>query len=305
MCRSVDKLATRLVTWASPQHREPIGASNSAVALHGGKEDGPPFPATLLDRRHRRRRSRPVARPRRLQCRRRFRFQRRKGLTHLPGGQRRGHGRRRRGARRGLPGRESRHHHRRPDAAAGRRRRQPGQDPPRHRRDGRRVPVQLRFAAAGTQPRRHPRQPRRPGWVDKLDENFVKTVVDGERPVRRADRAVDGRCRALQQGHLRAARPRDPDHVGRVHREQRGDQGGRYGRPDRADLRRHLDLAALRARRLQQRARRGPRLGRGVHEQRGQVRRRAGASPGSSTCRRRSRRTSTTRTSRRPRTTTA
>ena len=83
MCRSVDKRSRALVTWAPPQHRELFGAPNSAVALHGGKEDGPPYPRRSIVA-TRRRRSRPVARPRRLQRRRRLRLRRRgASLTFL------------------------------------------------------------------------------------------------------------------------------------------------------------------------------------------------------------------------------
>ena len=159
---------------------------------------------------------------------------------------------------------------------AGRRRRQRRQDAPRHRRDGRHLPVQLGFADAGAQSGRDAREPRRRGVRRQVRRELRRERRDRQRRVRRADGSVDGWSRPLQQGHLRGARPRDPDHVGRVHREQRGDQGGRYRGADRADLRRHVDFAALRARRLQQRPRREPRLGRGVHEQRGEVRRRAG-----------------------------
>ena len=72
----------------------------------------------------------------------------------------------------------------------------------------------------------------------------------GERPgVRRAVRLRLRRRRPLQQEGLREARPRDPEDLGRVHGEQRQDQGGR-DRPRHPELRRHVDVAAVRPRRL-------------------------------------------------------
>ena len=57
---------------------------------------------------------------------------------------------------------------------------------------------------------------------------------------------------------LQEAGSADPEDLGRVHGEQRGDQEGRQRRPSRADLRGDLDLAAVRARRLPQRRGPGP-----------------------------------------------
>ena len=128
--------------------------------------------------------------------------------------------------------------------------------------------------------------------------------LDRQRHLRRTVGRDAGRRGRLQQGDLRRARPRDPDDVGRVRREQRGDQGRRH-HPRHPDLRRHLDEPAVRARRLRQRAGRRPRLGRGVHRERPQVRRRAGARRASRTSRRASRRAGGTRTSARRCSTTA
>ena len=101
------------------------------------------------------------------------------------------------------------------------------------------------------------------------------------------------------------ARPEGADHVGRVRCQQREDQGRRQGRPDRADVRRHLDVPAVRARRLRQRRGAGPGLGGGVHGQQGASTSTSRPSQASRTSRRPSTTASTTRTSPRRRTTTA
>ena len=64
----------------------------------------------------------------------------------------------------------------------------------------------------------------------------------------------------VQPEGLRRPRPQGPQHVGRVHGQQRQDQGRRQdGRPP--DLRHHVDVPAVRARGLRQHQRLGRELG--------------------------------------------
>ena len=76
----------------------------------------------------------------------------------------------------------------------------------------------------------------------------------------------------LQHPRLREARARGPQDLGRVHRQQREDQGRRRHRAGRADLRRHLDQPDPRAGEQPQRLRGEPDLRRGLHRQQGEVR---------------------------------
>ena len=91
-------------------------------------------------------------------------------------------------------------------------------------------------------------------WASQLDQTFAESTKGTRRQaVRRAVGHRDGRRGALQHPGLQEARPPDPEDLGRVHEEQRDHQEGRRHRPGGADLRRDLDLAAVRARRLPQR----------------------------------------------------
>ena len=163
--------------------------------------------------------------------------------------------------------------HLRDRAASGRRRgRQHGQDPARDRRDGRHLPVQLRLAVPGAaaDPDASPTCP---------DLAAAANIADVFKPVVTADGKIYGVPYEAAMGggifyntkiyeELGLVGPED---LGRVHGQQREDQGGRQG-ADRADLPRHLDLAALRAGRLLQRAGRGADLRRRLHRQQGEVR---------------------------------
>ena len=114
------------------------------------------------------------------------------------------------------------------------------------------------------------RSHRRAASANVID-SFKPVVSVGRQGLRRAGRGRDGRRHPLQQEDLRRPRPVRAKVLGRVHGQQREDQGGRQGAGD-PDLRRHLDQPALRARRLLQRAGGGARLRRQIHRQQGQVR---------------------------------
>ena len=161
-------------------------------------------------------------------------------------------------------GREPRHHGRGRDASAGRRRRQPGQDAPRHRRDGRRLRLQLGLALAGAQPRRRPSStsPTRRGSTSSTRSSSRSSRPTTACTARRWGSRWPAPC-CTTRTSTRELGLEIPTTWDEFIAQQRGDQGGRHRRPDRADLRRHLDRPALRARRLQQRhsprTRTGPR----------------------------------------------
>ena len=94
----------------------------------------------------------------------------------------------------------------------------------------------------------------------------------GRQDLRRPAEGTPGRRHPLQQEGLRRARAAGAQDLGRVHGQQREDQGGRQSTPVIADLQGHLDLAAVRAGRLLQRPGRRAELRRGLHRQQGQVR---------------------------------
>ena len=143
--------------------------------------------------------------------------------------------------------------------------------------------------------------------VDLTDEDWV------ERPHRRRSTAVvstDNGIYGAPVGHVAWPAPssttRRSTQSSASRSRRRGTSSSRTTRrsrlpastPDHPDLRRHLDHPAVRARRLRQRARRGPGLGRAsTRANEAQVRRRARARRASRTSRRASRRAAATRTS--------
>ncbi len=157
----------------------------------------------------------------------------------------------------------------------------------------------------GAEPRRHARQPRRTRrGSTALDENFV----DASRPrtastARRSARRWPARCSTTRTSTTSSgsrSRRRGTSSSRTARRSRR-----RARQPDRADLRRHWTSQLFVLGDFDNVARRGPGLGRAVHGQRGEVRRRAGARQASSTCRRLREGPASTRTSRRRPTTTA
>ena len=115
--------------------------------------------------------------------------------------------------------------------------------------------------------------------LDLTNEPFVANVIDSFKPVVSVDGKVYGvpEEAAMGGGVLYNKKIYAdlglsvPEVLGRVHGQQREDQGGRQG-AGHPDLRRHLDQPALRARRLLQRAGGGARLRREIHRQPGEVR---------------------------------
>ena len=135
-------------------------------------------------------------------------------------------------------------------------------------------------------------------FVANLQESYLPTVSAGGKIVRRPDRGHPRRRHPLQQEDLQRPRPPGPQDVGRVRGQQREDQGGRQGGPGVRHVRRHLDLAAVRPRRLLQRRRSPTRRSRPTTPPtRRTTPTRPPPRPGSSTCRRRSRRAGGRRTS--------
>ena len=191
---------------------------------------------------------------------------------------------------------EPRHHRRGRDAARRRRGRQRRQDPALHRRHDRRLHVQLRLAVPGPQPEQNLVPLTDEPWAGELEDTFKPTVSVGRQGLRRAVRQLDRRRDPLQQDGLREARPAGPEDLGRVHGQQRQDQGGRR-RPGDPDLRGHLDLAAVRAGRLPQRGGRRAGLRREVHRRSGEVRHRSRRVKGFQHLRRSTRPATRTRTS--------
>ena len=162
------------------------------------------------------------------------------------------------------------------DPAGRHRGRQPDEDQARHRRDGRRLPLQLRLAVPGPQPGQEPGAADRRGVGGDLPEEFksVVSTADGPygaptAPPRPA--ACSTTRRSTRASAWRSRRP------GRSSRPTTRRSRPTARSPDPADLRRDLDLAAVRARRLRQRGGAGPGVGRPVHRQQAQVRRPAGA----------------------------
>ena len=130
--------------------------------------------------------------------------------------------------RRGVHGGEPRHHHRARDPAAGQRGRQHRQDPAGDRGHDRRLLVQLRVAAAGARARRRPWSPLSgEAWVGPSTTPSCRGSPPGDEvygvPV---GNAMGGGV-LLQQDGLRASSASGPHDVGRVHGQQREDQGGR------------------------------------------------------------------------------
>ena len=114
-------------------------------------------------------------------------------------------------------------------------------------------------------------------WVAELTEDF-KAVVSTDRTAPTAPRGTTQAGGVhLQQEGLREPRPGGADDLVGVRGQRREDQGRRQGHAAPADLRRHLDLTAVRARRLRQRRGAGPGVGHRVHRQQAEVRRPAGA----------------------------
>ena len=78
------------------------------------------------------------------------------------------------------------------------------------------------------------RRPERRGRGSAVDRHLHTSCRPERRGLRRAGGHRHGRRRPLQQGGLRGARARGPDDLGRVHGQQREDQGRRHraGHPD-------------------------------------------------------------------------
>ena len=106
-------------------------------------------------------------------------------------------------------------------------------------------------------------------WVSKLDPNF-KTAVGTANGTYGAPWNTSMCGGVLYNKDIYAELGlRGPDHLGRVHRQQREDQGCGQGGADHPDIRRHLDLAAVGTRGLLQRPGAEPGLGPAVHREQG------------------------------------
>ena len=117
-----------------------------------------------------------------------------------------------------------------------RRRRQPRQDPAGHRRHDRHLHVQLGLAVPGAQPGAEPGPADRPAvrrrHLHELSSQWSQPTASSTAP----RSAAHGRRRPLQQDDLRQARPAGAEDLGRVHGQQRQDQGGRQVAPVDPDL---------------------------------------------------------------------
>ena len=189
---------------------------------------------------------------------------------------------------------------------SGRRRgRQHRQDPPRDRRDGGHLPLQLRLAVPGATPDPDAGRPVRPAGRPRTSR------TSSSRWSPRTARSTACRSRPAMGGgifyntkiyeELGLSVPKTWDEF--MANNEKIKAAGKV--PIAPDLPRHLDLAALRAGRLLQRAGRGPDLRRRLHRQQGEVRDDpGGGDAASSISRRPSRPATSTRTSaRRPTTT--
>ena len=175
-----------------------------------------------------------------------------------------------RGADRRVPGEEPEHHDQARDAPAGRRGRQRGEDAALHAGDDRPLRVQLGLAVPGAATRRRssPRSTTSRGWAISTTRSS-RACRSKTRSTARRSAAPSAAASSTTRRSTRSSASKSPD-VGRVHGEQRQDQEGRASTRC-PELRGHVDLAAVRARRLPQRGGRGPGLGPAVHEQPGQV----------------------------------
>ena len=166
------------------------------------------------------------------------------------------------------------HHGQGRDPAGRHRGRQHRQDPAVHRRHGRRLHLQLRLAVPGDRAGEEPasRSTTSRGSAT-LDENFKKTVTADGQVYGAPSAASMGGAVLYNRPVYAKLGPAGAEDLGRVHGQQRQDQGGRRRRAGHPDLPGHLDLAAVRARRLPQRRRGRAGLRRQVHEEPGEVRR--------------------------------
>ena len=112
-------------------------------------------------------------------------------------------------------------------------------------------------------------------WANQVEDIFKPTVSVGNELYGAPITGVVRRRHPLQQEGVREAGSAGADDLGRVHGQQRQDQGRRH-RPGDPELPGHLDLAAVRPGRLPQRRGRRPGLGREVHRRPGEVRPGAG-----------------------------
>ena len=158
-----------------------------------------------------------------------------------------------RGADRSLHRTAPQHHVRHRAAPGRRRRRQHRQDPAGDRRDERRLLLQLRLAAPGAQPGRDDRRPHRRSVLDNVVEAFLPVGDAGRQGLRRAVRHGHGRRHPLQQEDLRGARARRCPKTWAEFVANNDKIKAAGITPVIATFARHLDLAAVRARRLLQR----------------------------------------------------
>ena len=145
---------------------------------------------------------------------------------HVPDQQRPEQHRDRRGGHRGVRGGQPGHRGQAGHPPGRRRGRQPGQDPAVDRRHGRRLRVQLRVAVPGDRARRRtwcpsPTSPGSPTWTRRSSRSSAPATTSTASPWRHHHR----RRHLLQHPGLRGARPRGPHDLGRVHGQQREDQG--------------------------------------------------------------------------------
>ena len=158
---------------------------------------------------------------------------RRQGHAVLPGRQQRGQPSRPPSRSPRTSGEEPGHHHQGRDAAGRQRGRQHGQDPAVHRRHDRRVQYNSGSLFQAIAPEKNLVPLDDQPWVGQLDDNFKTTVTAGGKVYGAPWGAFMAGAVLYNRKVYSQAGPAGAEDLGRVHGEQRQDQGGR-DRPGRS-----------------------------------------------------------------------